>query len=69
MRHPLAVAVGVATVKTATADILVQTQIEKCEKLDMRRVMLFTAFGASYFGAFQYWLYVKMFSKWFDAAR
>ena len=69
VRHPLALAVGVATVKTAAADILIQTQVEKCEKLDMQRVALFTAFGSCYFGGFQYFLYVKCFSRWFDAAR
>jgi hypothetical protein len=69
VRHPLALAVGVATAKTAAADILIQTQVEKCEKLDVRRVALFTAFGSCYFGAFQYFLYVKCFSRWFDAAR
>ena len=35
----------------------------------MRRVALFTVFGASYFGGFQYFLYVKCFSRWFDAER
>lgn len=68
-KHPLAIAVLVATVKTATADILIQTQVEKREKIDYKRVALFTAFGSVYFGAFQYFLYVKCFSKWFDAVR
>lgn len=68
-RHPLAVAVAVATVKTASADVLIQTQVEKCESVDYKRVALFTAFGSCYFGAFQYLLYVKCFSWWFDAAR
>ena len=62
------IAVLVATVKTAAADIIVQTQIEK-KDIDWRRVGLFTAFGACYFGAFQYFLYVKCFSRWFDAVR
>ena len=63
------IACAVATVKTATADILVQTQLEKREKVDWKRVGLFTAFGCVYFGGFQYFLYVKCFSWWFDAAR
>ncbi len=68
-RHPVIIAVCVATIKTAAADIIVQTQIEGCESVDWRRVGLFTAFGACYFGAFQYFLYVKCFSWWFDAVR
>lgn len=68
-RHPVMVAVFVATIKTAAADIIVQTQIEGCDSVDWRRVGLFTAFGACYFGAFQYFLYVKCFSWWFDAVR
>jgi hypothetical protein len=68
-RHPVMVAVFVATIKTAAADIIVQTQIEKKDAVDWRRVGLFTAFGACYFGAFQYFLYVKCFSWWFDAVR
>ena len=69
VRHPLAIAITVATVKTAAADLLVQTQIERLERIDWSRVALFTAFGSLYFGAFQYFLYVKCFSSWFDAAR
>ena len=68
-RHPVLVAVGVATVKTASADIVIQTQVEQCETIDWHRVGLFTAFGACFFGAWQYFLYVKCFSWWFDAAR
>eukprot|EP01043_Picozoa_sp_COSAG02_P050617 COSAG02_NODE_5223_length_4527_cov_35.869919_4_plen_157_part_01 len=48
-RHPVLIAVFVATIKTAAADIIVQTQIEGCESVDWRRVGLFTAFGACYF--------------------
>jgi hypothetical protein len=62
-------AVAVATIKTASADILIQTQVERCEEVDWKRVGLFTAFGSVYFGGFQYLLYVKCFSRWFDAAR
>jgi hypothetical protein len=69
VRYPLTLAIGVATVKTAAADILVQKQAEQREHLDVRRLALFTAFGACYFGAFQYFLYVRCFSWWFDAAR
>lgn len=68
-RHPVVVAVMVATVKTSVADILVQKQLEMREEIDWKRVALFTVFGAAYFGGFQYFLYVKCFSWWFDAAR
>ena len=63
------IATAVATVKTAVADIFVQTQLERRESIDWKRVGLFTVFGAAYFGGFQYFLYVKCFSWWFDAAR
>ena len=70
-RHPVMVAIMVATIKTGAADFLVQTQVEKCglDNVDWRRVGLFTLFGAAYFGGFQYFLYVKCFSWWFDAVR
>ena len=54
-----------ATAKTAAADYMVQKYIEKRDKIDRKRVALFTIFGFTYFGCFQWWLYVKVFQKWF----
>eukprot|EP01048_Picozoa_sp_COSAG05_P033923 COSAG05_NODE_13885_length_415_cov_0.819620_1_plen_67_part_01 len=36
-RHPVVIAVAVATAKTSIADILVQTQLEKREHVDWKR--------------------------------
>jgi protein Mpv17 len=64
-RYPITFGTGIATVKTAAADIFTQKVLEKREELDKRRVALFTAFGFAYLGLFQYWMYVTLFSRWF----
>lgn len=63
--HPFAFGVGIATTKTAAADLLVQKQLERREKVDWRRVGLFTCFGFAYLGVFQYGLYVTAFKRMF----
>jgi hypothetical protein len=63
--HPVIFGVGVATTKTAAADLLVQKYIEKKEKLDWKRTGMFTCFGFAYLGCFQYWMYVNLFKRWF----
>lgn len=63
--HPFIFGVGVATAKTAAADVLVQKKIEGRKELDMKRTFLFTAFGFAYLGVFQYGLYVTAFKKMF----
>lgn len=67
-KYPWTFGVGIATLKTGAADILVQKTIEKRDELDWQRVGLFTCFGFLYLGIFQYLLYVKLFSHLFKNA-
>ena len=67
-KYPWTFGVGIATAKTGAADILVQKQIEKREKLDWQRVGLFTLFGFAYLGIVQYLIYVNLFSRLFKNA-
>ena len=67
-KYPWTFGVGIATAKTGAADILVQKQIEKREKLDWQRVGLFTLFGFAYLGIVQYLIYVNLFSRLFRNA-
>eukprot|EP00984_Skeletonema_dohrnii_P005733 scaffold2026_cov117-Skeletonema_dohrnii-CCMP3373.AAC.6 len=60
--------IGIATIKTASADLLAQVAIAHTpvSDLDWERAFLFCAFGAVYLGAFQYWYQVNIFKKVFD---
>lgn len=66
--HPNANNIGIATVKTASADLLAQVAIAHTpvSDIDWERALLFCAFGATYLGAFQYWYQVNIFTKLFD---
>lgn len=54
--------------KTGFADYLVQTYVERVEKFDFKRNMTFTLFGLFYLGAWQYFLYCKVFPYMFRDA-
>jgi len=60
--------IGIATIKTASADLLAQVVIAHTPiaEIDWERAFLFCAFGAIYLGAFQYWYQVNVFKKLFD---
>ena len=60
--------IGIATIKTASADLLAQVAIAHTpvSDIDWQRAFLFCAFGATYLGAFQYWYQVNIFKKLFD---
>ncbi|KAL7456932.1 hypothetical protein ACHAWC_008396 [Mediolabrus comicus] len=60
--------IGIATIKTASADLLAQVAIAHTPitDIDWERAFLFCAFGAIYLGAFQYWYQVNIFKKLFD---
>lgn len=60
--------IGIATIKTASADLLAQVAIAHTpvSEIDWQRALLFCAFGAIYLGAFQYWYQVNVFKKLFD---
>jgi hypothetical protein len=64
-RRPFEFQLVFATVKTAAADYLVQKHIEKKDKIDWRRNMVFTVFGGAYLGGFQWLIYVTAFRRWF----
>lgn len=64
-RKPFQFQLIFATCKTAAADYLVQKHLEKKEKIDWRRNLVFTAFGGAYLGGFQWLIYVTAFRRWF----
>lgn len=66
--YPFANNVGIATVKTAAADLLAQTAIAgiPVTEIDLQRSLLFCLFGALYLGAFQCAYQVNIFKKLFD---
>jgi len=66
--YPFANNVGIATVKTAAADLLAQTVIAHTplDAIDWQRSLLFCLFGATYLGGFQYLYQVNIFKKMFD---
>lgn len=66
--YPFANNVGIATLKTAAADLLAQTVIAQTpvSEIDWQRSLLFCLFGATYLGGFQYWYQVNIFKKMFD---
>lgn len=66
--NPFLFQLGVATVKTAAADIVVQTAVEGKRspfEIDWKRNAIFVAFGFAYLGGFQYWLLVTKYRHWF----
>lgn len=67
-KYPFAFGVGIATIKTGLADLIVQKYIEKKKEVDYTRLALFTVFGFAYLGLFQYALYVVAFSRLFKSA-
>ncbi len=67
-QYPFANNIGIATMKTAAADLLAQVVIARTplESIDWDRSLLFCAFGAIYLGGFQYLYQVQIFKKLFD---
>lgn len=65
--HPFAFQLIIATVKTAAADLIVQTIAEgkKLSDVDWRRNGIFVVFGFAYLGGFQWWLMVTKYRQWF----
>ena len=64
-RYPLATSMAVTCSKAGAADFLVQRFIERREDLDRRRLATFFAFGFFYQGGFQYFLFNRVFERWF----
>lgn len=67
-KHPLFFGAFVAGLKTSLADVVVQTKIERREKIDYRRTTFFGLWGVGWLGGVQYLIYVKAFSRWFPSA-
>lgn len=65
--HPFVFQLGVATAKTAAADLIVQLVAERksLSEVDWRRNGIFVVFGFAYLGGFQWWLMVTKYRQWF----
>lgn len=68
-KNPFAFQVIIATVKTSLSDLVVQKTIEgkKWEEIDLKRNLVFVAFGAVYLGWAQYLIYVHGFRAIFGS--
>lgn len=66
--HPFKFGVLFSGAKTSFSDWLVQSQIEKRERIDWRRNATFASFGFFYLGGVQYAIYVPLFSRLFPGA-
>ena len=66
--YPFANNIGIATMKTAAADLVAQVVVAQTpiDAIDWQRSLLFCAFGAIYLGGFQYLYQVNIFKKLFD---
>jgi hypothetical protein len=67
-RYPFYFGVGVSCAKTSFSDYLVQTVVERKEKVDWKRNAAFAAFGFFYLGGVQYGIYVNLFGRMFPNA-
>jgi len=68
IQHPLLFGIVLSTFKTSLSDLLVQTVIEKKEKIDWKRNAAFASFGCFYLGGVQYAIYVNGFQRLFPSA-
>ena len=66
-RNPFVFQLGVATVKTSAADIMVQIVVDQrsIQDIDYKRNAIFVVFGFVYLGGFQYWLMATQYTKWY----
>jgi len=62
-RHPFAFGTVVASAKTGMADFIVQKYVERNDKIDRRRLALFSFWGFFWLGTVQYFIYVKLFAQ------
>jgi len=69
--YPFVNNIGIATTKTAAADLLAQVVIAQTplDAIDWQRSLLFCLFGAIYLGGFQYAYQVQVFKRLFDVDR
>lgn len=80
VQNPFVTAVGLTSMKTAAADLFVQTikiksrGLEEEEEgmegqIDLQRVAVFGLYGALYMGAFQFFLFTRVYPKLFPLAQ
>ena len=63
--HPFAVGASAATLKAATADVMIQKCVEKRDEIDVKRVAVFTTFCFGFTGCWQYYLYNRIMPRLF----
>lgn len=63
--HPFAVGASAATLKAATADVVIQTCVEGRSEIDVKRVAVFTTFCFGFTGCWQYVLYNRIMPRIF----
>lgn len=66
-QHPFKFGVTIATVKTASADVVTQKYVEDRPTLDYQRLAVFTTFGFAVFGCWQQLLYCSFLPKLFPS--
>jgi len=66
-KYPFSTGLIFTTLKTSTADLLVQKIVEKKESINLKRNALFTFFGFSYLGSWQYYLYNHLLERNFKS--
>ena len=66
--HPFKFGCVFSMFKTSFSDWLVQTQVEKRERIDWKRNSTFALFGLGYLGGVQYAIYVPLFQRLFPGA-
>jgi hypothetical protein len=66
--HPFKFGCVFSCAKTSFSDWLVQTYIERRERIDWKRNLTFASFGFVYLGGVQYALYVPIFGRMFPNA-
>lgn len=62
-RYPFAFGATFSCFKNGAADVLIQTQVEKCDEIDWRRASIFSTFGLLFCGCWQYVLFTKFMPK------
>lgn len=63
IKRPLVVSLVGNTIKTAAADVFTQKYLEEKDELDLKRLAVFTSFGLTYLGGWQYFLFNKLFVR------
>lgn len=62
-QYPFSSGLIITTLKTSAADLIIQKVVEKKETVDIKRNNLFSVFGFTYLGGWQYYLYNNLLEK------